>query len=168
MHSIVVIESMARLPWSWFLERTGDSQNSSSLSSLHITFLVSITRTMNPEKTPNNRKPIKGKGVDVDSFRKIRDERQVQIRKDKRIERVNIERRKCRVEVETNEVEMNAIVYTDSASRSNSSSSSIGVGNSSGSFTRMNSNVLVQQRIRKESCCYNSTRNHDLSLDARC
>jgi hypothetical protein len=40
------------------------------------------------------RKGAKGKGVDADAARRTREERAVQIRKEKRFDRANIERRK--------------------------------------------------------------------------
>lgn len=46
------------------------------------------------EHSEPSRKPVKGKGIDPESARRNREERAVQIRKDKRFDRANIERRK--------------------------------------------------------------------------
>ena len=46
------------------------------------------------ENNESTRKPIKGRGIDPSSARRMREERSVQIRKEKRFDRANIERRK--------------------------------------------------------------------------
>lgn len=46
------------------------------------------------DNSESARKPAKGRGIDPNSARRVREERAVQIRKEKRFDRANIERRK--------------------------------------------------------------------------
>lgn len=46
------------------------------------------------EPQEHSRKHVKGRGIDPDAARRSREERAIQIRKEKRFDRANIERRK--------------------------------------------------------------------------
>eukprot|EP01040_Poterioochromonas_malhamensis_P011367 gene11367-12390_t len=65
---------------------------------------------INPPPAPaenSNRKFVKDRGNDFETFRKNREEKSIQLRKEKRADRTNIERRKFKIDSKENENTIN-------------------------------------------------------------
>jgi hypothetical protein len=63
------------------------------ISRLNLFKILIIEQNQNATTTAA-RKAVKGKGIDSEASRKSREDKGIQIRKDKRLDRANVERRK--------------------------------------------------------------------------